>query len=87
MRYVRILCKASTGGTPTYDIDVCCEGPFQTWGWNISNFELYGFVYANDRLLNMPIFAPNENQCEGNLVKKRLSDISKVNFGAKKDYG
>ena len=40
-----------------------------------------------DPLLTMILYAPNETKDKGNLGQKRLSDNTKVDFGAKKDHG
>ena len=39
-----------------------------------------------DPLLTMILFAPNEKQDKENLGQKRLSDNTKVDFGAMKDH-
>ena len=40
-----------------------------------------------DPLLTMILCAPNEKQDKENLGQKRLSDNTKVGFGATKDHG
>ena len=51
----------------------------------ISNFGLYGFVFARDPLSSVTLCAPREKQSKGNLGQQRLDDV-KVEFGATKNH-
>ena len=44
-------------------------------------------ILLKDPLLTMILCAPNEKQDKENLGQKRLSDNTKVDFGATKDHG
>ena len=48
---------------------------------------IYTFVYALDLLSNMLLRSLNKKQGQENLGQKRLSDNTKVEFGATKDHG
>ena len=53
----------------------------------ISKFGLYTFVYASDPLSNIIFCSQSEKQGKENSGHKRLSDNTKVEFGATKDHG
>ena len=63
------------------------KAPFEIGEREISIFRLYAFVYSKDPLSNIILCSPNEKQGKENLGQKRLSDNTKVDFGATKPNG